>query len=272
LTFFFVDYSCFSRIYWGLVAVFDCGKDVKKSILFTSFPTWVTMVNTKKIPNDSEGNGSESMTSRIYSRMRADIISGQLEPARKLKIAELRRRYEAGASPIREALSLLTSDNLVERLDQRGFRVVEASAKEFEELLRTRTWLEETAIRKSIENGDTTWEEQIILAAYRLSRVPRFEDNGQFVANPEWEVRHKHFHMALLAACGSSILLKFCDQLFDQNTRYRHLSAPSAYPSRDINAEHGAICDAVLARNADVAVELLVEHYQRTSVFLARTA
>jgi len=226
------------------------------------------MANKKEKSGDTEGNGSESMTSRIYTRMRADIISGNLEPASKLKVAELRRRYDAGASPIREALSLLTSDNLVERLDQRGFRVVEASTKEFEELLRTRIWLEETALRKSVENGKTAWEEQVILAAYRLSRVPRSEANDQFVANSEWENRHKHFHMTLLAACGSSILLKFCDQLFDQNTRYRHLSAPSAYPSRDINAEHGAICDAVLARDADQAVELLTEHYERTSVFL----
>ena len=230
------------------------------------------MATDKTKSGEIEGNGSESMTSRIYTRMRADIISGQLEPARKLKIADLRRRYDAGASPIREALSLLTSDNLVERLDQRGFRVVEASTKEFEVLLKTRTWIEETALRKSIENGGTAWEDQVILAAYRLSRVPRFEADGRFVANAEWEMRHKHFHMTLLAACGSSILLKFCDQLFDQNTRYRHLSAPSAYPSRDINAEHGAICDAVLARDADVAVDLLTQHYQRTSVFLNEDA
>ena len=216
----------------------------------------------------SEGTGSESMTSRIYTRMRADIISGILEPARKLKIAELCRFYDVGNSPIREALSLLTSDNLVERLDQRGFRVVEVSAEEFEELLKTRIWLEETALRNSIENGDTGWEEQVILAAYRLSRVPRFQEDGRFIANAEWETRHKHFHMTLLAACGSSILLKICNQLFDQNTRYRHLSAPSAYPTRDINAEHGAICDAVLARNADLVMELLAEHYGRTSKFL----
>ncbi len=226
------------------------------------------MMNLEKPPSETVGNDSESMTSRVYTRMRADIISGNLEPARKLKIADLRRRYGAGASPIREALSLLTSDNLVERLDQRGFRVVKASTKEFEELLKTRIWLEETALRNSIENGDATWEDRVILSAYRLSRVPRFEDSGGFVANSEWEERHKRFHMTLLAACGSSILLKICGQLFDQNTRYRHLSAPSAYPSRDINAEHGALCDAVLARNADTAVELLAEHYRRTSVFL----
>ncbi len=208
------------------------------------------------------------MTSRVLTQMRSDIISGALEPGRKLKIEELRQKYDVGTSPIREALSLLTSDHLVERLDQRGFRVMKVSLDEYEELLRTRIWLEERALRESIAQGQSGWEEQVVLAAYRLSRVPRSDATDAFIANMEWEDRHKHFHMTLLAACNSSILLKFCNQLYDQNTRYRHLSGPSAYPSRDVNAEHGAICDAVLARNADLATELLIAHYQHTSDFL----
>lgn len=212
--------------------------------------------------------GSSSITSQAYSRLRADIMSGALTPGKKLKIEELRVRYDFGSSPIREALSMLTSDLFVERIDQRGFRVADVSEQEFDELLRTRRWLEETALRESIAHGDNRWEEQVVLSAYRLSRVPRSQANDQFVANEEWETRHKHFHMALLAACPSSIMLKFCDQLYDQNVRYRHLSGSKAYPSRDINAEHNAITDAVLERNADLAVELLMSHYSTTGNFL----
>jgi len=212
--------------------------------------------------------GSSSITSQAYSRLRSDIMSGALTPGKKLKIEELRVRYDFGSSPIREALSMLTSDLFVERIDQRGFRVADVSEQEFDELLRTRRWLEETALRESIAHGDNRWEEQVVLSAYRLSRVPRSQANDQFVANEEWEIRHKHFHMALLAACPSSIMLKFCDQLYDQNVRYRHLSGSKAYPSRDINAEHNAITDAVLERNADLAVELLMSHYSTTGNFL----
>lgn len=212
--------------------------------------------------------GSSSITIQAYTRLRSDIMSGALPPGKKLKIEELRVRYDFGSSPIREALSMLTSDLFVERIDQRGFRVADMSEKEFDELLRTRCWLEERALRESIAHGDNRWEEQVVLAAYRLSRVPRSQANDRFIANEEWEVRHKHFHVALLAACPSSIMLKFCDQLYDQNVRYRHLSGSKAYPSRDINAEHNAITDAVLERNADLAVELLMSHYSTTGNFL----
>ena len=212
--------------------------------------------------------GPESMTSQAYTRLRQDIIAGILRPGQKLKIEELRLQYNFGTSPIREALSLLTSDRFVERIDQRGFKVSDVSADEFDELLKTRCWIEEKALRESILHGDSSWEEQVVLATYRLSRVPRYLSKEDFVSNPEWEQRHKHFHMTLISACGSTLLLNFCDQLYDQNVRYRQLSGKKAYPTRDITAEHGAICDAALARDAELASSLLLEHYNRTGNFL----
>lgn len=215
-----------------------------------------------------ELNGPESMTSRAYARLRQDIISGKLQPGRKLKIEELRRAYDVGSSPIREALSLLTSDNFVERIDQRGFRVSPVSSAEFIELLKTRCWVEERALRESIANGTSEWEEQVVLANYRLSRIPRSQAEDHFVANAEWETCHKVFHMTLISQCGSSMLLRFCDQLYDQNIRYRQLSGSTAYPARDVAEEHSSICDAILAADADLAAKLLIQHYNQTSDFL----
>lgn len=216
-----------------------------------------------------------SATSRTYDRLRADILSGTLAPGTKLKIEDLRQRLGTGASPIREALSLLTSDHLVERLDQRGFRVAHVSEANFAELLKTRAWLEERALRESIAAGDREWEESVVLAHYHLLRTPRTpadEEQAPHAAprsSVEWERCHRAFHFALLSACGSQILLRFCNQLYDQNIRYRFLSSRMAYPKRDINREHSAIMRAALDRDADAAVEALLSHYRRTGEFLS---
>ena len=212
--------------------------------------------------------GPESLTSRIYARLRADILAGRLEPGRKLKIEDLRKSYGAGASPIREALSHLASDHLVERLDQRGFRVAKVSGEEFNELRMTRCWLEERALRESIAHGGPDWEERIVLAAYRLSCLPWSKSDNQYVINGEWESLHKDFHTALISACGSAILLRYCDQLYDQNIRYRVLSNHVAFHERDSNAEHEAIKEATLGRDADLAVERLLAHYTQTGSYL----
>lgn len=213
-------------------------------------------------------NGAESVTQRVYLTIRNDIISGKLAPGSKLKIEQLRKEYGVGTSPLREALSLLTSDYLVERMDQRGFRVSQISQQEYDELLKTRCWLEERALRESITNGCDQWDEQLILANYRLSRLPRSGADDDSAAKAAWEVAHKTFHNTLISRCGSSILLKYCDQLYDQNVRYRQLSVPTAYPERNVTEEHNSICDAVLARDADLSVQLLLSHYEMTSVFV----
>jgi len=212
-------------------------------------------------------SGGASMTAQLFDRLRDDVLNGVLQPGQKLKIETLREQYDVGASPVREALSMLTAEGLVQRLDQRGFRVTEVSIGAFEELLRTRCWLEERALREAIANGSNGWEESVLLAHHRLTRTPRSE-GASARSTQAWEQAHRRFHMALLAACRSQFLIGYCGQLYDLNIRYRNLAGAVAYPSRDVAREHQAICDATLARDADRAVRLLIDHYTATGDFL----
>ena len=212
-----------------------------------------------------------SRTGRIYGRLRDDIIQGKLSPGSKLKIEDLKARYETGATPLREALSLLTTDGLVERLEQRGFRVAEASAREFEELLAIRCWIEERALRLAIRLGDRSWEESIVLARYRLTSTPRVSPDVNYPESADWERAHKDFHLSLVAACGSTTLLRLCNQLYDENNRYRYIARLSNNERPDVLKEHEAIADAVLARDADLAVRLIIDHYTLTGNLLRQS-
>ncbi len=211
---------------------------------------------------------TSSLTLQAYATLRNAILRGELRPGEKIKIDAIRERTGHGASPVREALSLLTSDGLVERLDQRGFRTAIVSADDFGELLRTRCWLEERALRQAMHCGDRTWEEAIVLAEYHLGKTPRSANTTAFVANEAWEAAHRGFHRALISACDSRYLLRFCDLLYDKNIRYRNIAGASAYPSRQIEDEHKAIMEATLGRDTDRAVELLIGHYERTGGYL----
>ena len=219
------------------------------------------------MPNQLDSDNS-SITNQTYQRIYSMIIQGELKPGSKLKIEELRKIMGTGASPIREALSLLTSEQLVNRIDQRGFRVSHVSAESFAELLKTRCWLEERALRESMASQDMQWEERLLLAHHRLKREARIlEETG--LINPNWELRHKEFHTSLMSGCGSSLLIKFCDQLYDQNIRYRNAAGSISYSSRDVGGEHDLILKHVLDRNADKAVAELVSHYKKNGEFLA---
>jgi DNA-binding GntR family transcriptional regulator len=208
-------------------------------------------------------NSKPSSTQRAYHSLRREIITGRLPPGRRLKVETLKEHLGTGASPLREALSLLTSDQLVERLDQRGFRVAQTSAAQFQEILKLRCTLEDLAVRQSIQNGDQAWEEELVLCHYYLTRSDRTDAEA-------FEERHKSFHMALLGACGSPILLRFCDQLYDLNVRYRYLAGTSkSYSSRNVESEHKAILEAAVNRDSEVAAKLLIDHYLSTGAFLS---
>lgn len=204
-----------------------------------------------------------SATNRAYRTLRTMIVRGELMPGEKLKIDGLRKLLDTGASPIREALSLLTSDNLVERIDQRGFRTAEVSAENFREILQLRCVIEDLALRESIAHYSEDWEENAVLAHHRMRRAQREKSES-------FEELHKEFHMTLLANARSPIMLKFCSQLYDLNIRYRFLAGSALeYQQRDVGEEHASILSAAIARDADVACERLINHYKLTGAFLA---
>lgn len=213
--------------------------------------------------SDGEDAGSATLTMQVYARLREDIIGGVLAPGMRLKLEELRKMYNFGASPIRDALNLLTSFGLVHRLEQRGFQVPPISLAEFDDLLRVRCWIEERALRESIAGGDDDWEEQVTLALFRLTRASKKTPGVQAAA---WEMHHRHFHMVLLSRCGSPKLLDYCAQLYDQNIRYR-AGLPNR-PVRDSDEEHTAIAKAAVERQADLGVKLLCAHYEKTGAVL----
>lgn len=224
------------------------------------------MATSPEQSDDSNDNGrSETLASIVYERLRADILKGNLEPGLKLRLQVLKQDYDVGNSPLREALNRLSENGMVVREENKGFRVAPTSVEELEEMIRTRCWLEEIALRESIKNGDEHWEESVVLAFHRLTRVTAAGKDPLYYTSREWEQRHREYHLAVLSACRSDILLGFCTQLHEKTLRYRNLAAVIEYRERHELEEHRAIQDAVLNRDADLAVELLNKHFRVTA-------
>ena len=150
-------------------------------------------------------------------------------------------------------------------LGSRGLSGFKQDFRELDELIKTRCWLEETAIRESIAAGDDSWEEQLVLTFHRLSKTPRSADRQAYTINPEWESLHRAFHLVLIGACGSRRLVAYCEQLNDLADRYRQLAVRVAYPRRNELDEHQIIMNAAISRDSDTAVEALMDHYHRTA-------
>ncbi|MFN7104282.1 MAG: GntR family transcriptional regulator [Pseudorhizobium sp.] len=201
-----------------------------------------------------------TLATAVYQKLRSDIIRGVFRPGEKLRIEGIAASYEAGSNAVREALSRLSAERLVDRHEQRGFSVPAIALDDWRVLVRTRCWLETRALQESIRNRTDAWEEAIVVAFHRLSRY-RSESIEDRAA---WEDAHRNFHRALIGNCGSPWLIEFCDILADHSTRYISISNAYRQVPRDGQAEHEVLMKSVLNGTADEACTFLVTHYSKT--------
>jgi DNA-binding GntR family transcriptional regulator len=200
---------------------------------------------------------SRTLASEMFEKLRSDILSARLAPGTKLRFDYLRKTYKVGLSPLREALSRLAENRLVVATGQRGFRVPSVSAHDIIDIAMVRKEIEGLALRLSISYGDDAWEANVVAARHKVALL---EKAGKNVAEDIWESRHRDFHRTLVSACQSECLLHLHGLLSDQFDRYRRLSAKSRLPNSPRSLIHQRILDAVLSRNADLAVKLLGDH------------
>ena len=214
--------------------------------------------------NETSSSTAKSLTSLAFERIRSDILNAHLRPAEKLRIQALSERYGIGATAVREALSRLVTDGLVESEDQRGFCVAPVSKEDLVDLTNTRIEIEGLALRKAIANGDLDWEAQILSSYHRLSRTPPPTNLENHLT---WALAHRRFHESLVSQCGSAWLLRLCSMLYDKSERYRNLAEEHTKPgSRDTVDEHKEIMEAVaMDRDADKAIQLISVHFRKTA-------
>ncbi len=214
-------------------------------------------------PADAE---PRTLAEKVYRQLRSDIVWGRLLPGAPLRSDDLRRTYDAGISPLREALSRLLSERLVTASEQRGFRVAALSVDIVRDTMEARLAIEGDALAKAIERGDIAWEASIVAAYHTLASVP-----VPSVDAPEaeaWARYHRAFHMALIAGCRSRWLIALSGLLFDQADRHRIVTIRNRQlmtQPRDAGAEHRALMEAAIARDTAQAVAVLTTHYRSTA-------
>lgn len=222
-----------------------------------------SQVPTQDKAKDDPDDGAPLVDAALDA-LREDILSGELPPNAKLRMSMLRKRYEIGATPLREALSRLVSDNLVVALQRRGFVVAPVSIEDFQDLTNLRRLLEKQALVLSLQNGDDKWEAGVISAFHQLNRAQDRLDRDNPDSFTDWEKLNQAFHDALVAACGSPWLLRARNTVYTCSERYRRICLSIKSISRDVRAEHEELLNAALARDSEAIKWLISKHLDAT--------
>jgi len=199
--------------------------------------------------------------STAYDQIKKDIIFGVLTPNTKLKLEKMKTRYSASVSTMRETLSRLASEGFVIAEEQRGFFVAPVSKEDLVEIADLRILLECTALKSSLELGDTEWEASLVAAYHKLHVTELKILDGDHTNTEIWKRYDSEFHQAMISACNSANLLSLHSVIFDKYLRYQ----VSVLTNRGAEAmkEHKRMLDAALKRDAEKAQKILTQHITR---------
>jgi len=200
----------------------------------------------------AKADGDER-TPSLYELMMDDIAQGVLAGGERLKVARLAERYGVSTSPVREVLRQLQGEGFVEFSPNRGATVREADAQTLIELFELLQLLEPYFVGWFVEVVQP--EDLVALEAIqsRLERTPVIQRAGFGRVDTEFHgyMYERHHNRRALEVWRRQ---KRALNVFS-------LKLPiGAVREKAIMREHRELLDALGARDADAAAEVIGRH------------
>ena len=217
-----------------------------------------------------------NLKQRAYEHIRQNLLTGHYPPGSALSAVALAKEIGISQTPVREAISQLETEGLVEQLPRVGMRVKCIDRRELEELFEIRELLESGAAAKAAERiSDATVVQLEGLCAQFLALGRQFAKapEGQFEAIAERIVINDvAFHLTLFGAADNRRMRKIVADLHLMAHLFRRQwDTPSLRVVTRIATtyrDHCRITRAVKRRDPAAAREAMAGHMQRAKRYL----
>lgn len=189
----------------------------------------------------------------VLREIRQAIMTRRLKPGQRIRQWDLADRLNVSSVPVREALKTLEAEGQVTYEPYRGYKVVELSVEQLEEIYLARGLLESEVTRRAIKNID---EQLILRLEESLSRMDELAAAGDVLGYTE---ANREFHFLLFERAGLPRICHMIDLLWQNSEAYRGLIFGSEW-SRRANEDHEAILEACRAGDADRVIAAQERH------------
>ena len=196
---------------------------------------------------------TKSLRAHVHDMLHQAIVSGKLPAGQRLNERALAAELQVSTSPLKEALRQLENEGLVRTEPRRGTYVT-FTPRQAEEMSLARAALESIITQQAAKHGTEAHFAALRAAIEKMRTAAMSADGDELIALNE------QFHEAIHEASGCHYLrqLQRSQQMYDHATRVTVLT--DAAVRRKSFAEHEAIMQAVVARDADRAGQLMRDH------------
>ncbi len=199
-------------------------------------------------------NTMSKLSEQLRETIEQEIATGVLAPGVHLDEAELAARFEVSRTPIREAISLLAGEGLVEIRPRRGAVVTQITPQRLVEMFEVMAELEAMCARLAARRiSDAELKDLETRHKACMKAAKNNDPDAYFYANEE-------FHLCIYHASHNVFLAEQAASLQRKLRPYRRLQLRVRNRLNKSFDEHQAVLDAIKAHHQAQASQLLRDH------------
>lgn len=200
---------------------------------------------------------TESLKLKAYNIIKKNIVECIYTPGSMINEEQLKAELLISRTPIRDALSRIEQEGLIEIKPKKGIFITPITIDEINKIFEVRLLIEPYAIQKYGNNLDTNTLLEY-LSYYR-------GEKSDHISKKKVIELDDSFHDLIISCIPNKYLTTFYDVITSQNKRLRILSG-SEYTNRIEMGqnEHVKIIEALLKEDYKEATNALIEHLQES--------
>jgi len=214
---------------------------------------------------DLENLQRRSLKEEIFDVLHERIIAGKASPGEWLRQDDIATQLGVSMTPVREALDLLVSVGLAERVPYRGVRVPQPSPDEIAEAYAMRLLLEAAGARAAALKREQVQVDELKRILSRMKGLLSLDDMSTL------RQLSRQFHQSVVAIGRNSTLDRLYEMVMNSfpdwmlyEYLFRHADLLESSLA-DEYQEHMALVEAIEARDADLAEGRAIAHIRGLS-------
>jgi DNA-binding GntR family transcriptional regulator len=203
-----------------------------------------------------------SLTDKAHRQIKEWILRYHLKPGARLHVSDLAHALQMSQTPVREALSMLEKEHLINREPQKGYRVGTLSMQEIEDLYDLRIALEVLAVRQAAKRMNASTRR-------RLSSI--LSEFGRLLKTPQKQrilERGQDFHVVVLEASGNRSLAEIGRAILDRIWVIQNIHLLTTDHLSEAHPQHVQVLEALERGDAKKAAVLMEKHLTQAKEFV----
>ncbi|GAB3288081.1 GntR family transcriptional regulator [Parasphingorhabdus pacifica] len=195
-----------------------------------------------------------SLRQQAYRRIRTSLVTGRISPGQIYSAQVMAAELGVSVTPVREAMLELVNEGMLTPVRNRGYRVVELTEQDMDEVYELREMLEISALAKLAADPPTADHEYF---SERVGDMQRSADAGDAHSFLELD---RAFHLGLIERAGNRRLLHTVGQLRDQTRLFGTEGLAHGGGLRHSADQHRDLLEAVMSGDVPRTEALMREH------------